>query len=95
MDAVCRDVDAAPVSPKEKALFHYVRRLTLEPATCRAEHVAALRDVGWTDAEIFDAVTVTALFGFFNRWIDGTGVPDTPAGLYEGRLAQFGDRGYA
>lgn len=95
MDAVCRDYATAPISDKEKALFGYVRRLTLEPSTCAQTHVDELRAVGWTDGEIFDAVTVTALFGFFNRWIDGTGVPDTPPGLYDQRLAQFGDRGYA
>lgn len=95
MDAVCRDYTTAPISDKEKALFGYVQRLTLEPATCAKAHVAALSALGWTDAEIYDAVTVTSLFGFFNRWIDGTGVPDTPKGLYEQRLEQFGDRGYA
>lgn len=95
MDAVCRDYTTAPISEKEKALFGYVARLTLEPATCSKAHVAALSAAGWTDAEIYDAVTVTSLFGFFNRWIDGTGVPDTPKGLYEQRLEQFGDRGYA
>lgn len=95
MDAVCRDPETAPISAKEKALFRYVARLTLEPATCRQEHVEALKAVGWTDGEIYDAVTVTALFGFFNRWIDGTGVPDQPKGFYEGRLEAMGDRGYA
>ena len=95
MDAVCRDYASAPISDKEKALFTYVQRLTLEPATCRKEHVEALKAALWTDAELYDAVTVTSLFGFFNRWIDGTGVPDTPPGLYDQRLAQFGDRGYA
>ena len=95
MDAVCHDLETAPITEKEKALFRYVKRLTLEPASCRKEHVEALSAVGWTDAEIYDAVTVTSLFGFFNRWIDGTGVIDTPKGLYEGRLEQFGDRGYA
>lgn len=95
MDAVCRDYATAPIPDREKALFGYVERLTLAPATCRKEHVEALSAAGWTDAEVFDAVTVTALFGFFNRWIDGTGVPDTPPGLYERRLEEFGDRGYA
>ena len=49
MDAVCRDVATAPISAKEKALFAYVRRLTLEPATCRKEHVVALTAIGWTE----------------------------------------------
>jgi hypothetical protein len=61
----------------------------------RQEHADALKAHGWTDAEVFDAVTVAALFAFFNRWIDGTGVEDVPKGFYEARLEQHGDRGYA
>jgi len=33
-----------------------------------------VRAAGWTDEEIYFAVTVCALFNFYNRWIDATGV---------------------
>jgi hypothetical protein len=33
-----------------------------------------LRDAGWTDEAIYFTVTVCALFNFYNRWIDATGV---------------------
>lgn len=65
------------------------------PASLEAADAEALKGEGWSDAAIYDAVTVCALFSFFNRWIDGTGVPDVPRGFYEERLAKFGDRGYA
>ena len=29
---------------------------------------------GWTDEELYFAITVCALFNFYNRWIDATGV---------------------
>ena len=54
-----------------------------------------MKAAGWSDGEVFDAVTVCALFNFFNRWIDGNGVEDIPKGFYEERLEKFGDRGYA
>lgn len=95
MDAVCRDFETAPISAKEKAMFAYLARLNDEPSSPRQGDVDALRGHGWTDAEIYDAVTVCSLFNFFNRWIDGTGVEDVPRGFYEGRLEQHGDRGYA
>jgi uncharacterized peroxidase-related enzyme len=95
VDAVCRDPATAPISDKEKALFAYVERLNAAPASVTQGHADALKAVGWADDEIYDAVTVCALFNFFNRWIDGTGVPDTPPGFYDARLAQHGDRGYA
>ena len=95
MDAVCRDHRTAPIPERERRLFDYLERLTMAPSTLRAEDAALLTSAGWTDAEVFDAVTVCALFAFFNRWIDGNGVPDVPHGLYEERLERFGDFGYA
>ena len=31
-------------------------------------------EIGWTDEELYFAITVCALFNFYNRWIDATGV---------------------
>lgn len=33
-----------------------------------------LRAAGWHDEAIYFAITVCALFNFYNRWIDATGV---------------------
>jgi alkylhydroperoxidase family enzyme len=95
VDAICRDHRAAAIPEKEKALFDYLAKLTAAPATCAKPDVDGLLAHGWTAAEVFDAVTVCSLFNYFNRWIDGMGVPDIPKGFYEARLEQFGDRGYA
>lgn len=70
-----RDVDAiallnpraANISPKEQALLDYVKVLTLESYNIRDVHVEKLRQVGWTDEEIFEASFITSLFSFFNR----------------------------
>jgi hypothetical protein len=39
-----------------------------------------LRDQhGWSDDALYYAITVCALFNFYNRWIDATGVhPNSP-----------------
>ena len=95
MDAVCADVRTAPISERERALFGYLAKVTDAPGAITAADVEPVRAAGWSDAAIYDAVTVCALFAFFNRWIDGTGVEDVPKGFYEGRLEAFGDRGYA
>ncbi len=65
------------------------------PAAVDSEDVAIAKAAGLDDETLFDAVTVCAAFNFFNRWIDGTGVPRTAEGLYETRLEQSGDLGYA
>ena len=48
---------------------------------------------GWSDEALYDAITVCALFNFYNRWADATGVREHPTELYERsgeRLAQGG-----
>lgn len=45
------------------------------------EDVQALRDLGWTDPQIAEAVYITAMFAFFNRVADAFGVP--PQGYLE------------
>jgi len=57
--------------------------------------VDAAKAAGWKDKALYDAATVCAIFNFFNRWIDASGVPDVPVGFYEQRLAENGDMGYA
>jgi alkylhydroperoxidase family enzyme len=37
--------------------------------------VQLLRDHGWTDPQIAEAVYITALFAFFNRVADAFGIP--------------------
>jgi hypothetical protein len=33
-----------------------------------------LHEVGWDDDAIYYAITVCALFNFYNRWVDASGV---------------------
>ena len=65
------------------------------PAAVGQADVDAVLAAGWSEGAVCDALTVCAIFNFFNRWIDGAGVPDVPAGFYERRLAEQGDVGYA
>lgn len=36
--------------------------------------IDVVRAAGWTEEAIYFAITVCALFNFYNRWIDATGV---------------------
>ena len=95
MDAVCKDFEASPLSAKEKALFRYLAKVNDVPAKITQSDVDVVKKAGWTEAAIYDAATVCAMFNFFNRWIDATGVADVPPDLYEKRLAMNGDTGYS
>jgi hypothetical protein len=57
--------------------------------------VAAVLAAGWSEEAVYDAVTVCALFNFYNTWIDGTGVADMPAAAYEASGQRLATRGYA
>jgi alkylhydroperoxidase family enzyme len=95
VDALCADIETAPVSEQHKALFRYVAKVNDTPAEVSQADVDAVKAAGWSEQAIFDAATVCAMFNFFNRWIDATGVPAPTPGAYEKRLAQTGDMGYS
>lgn len=87
------DYRTAPISDGEKALFAFLDRVNGDSGSIRREDVAELKRHGWTEEAIYDAVTVCALFNFYNRWIDATGVHDMPAAAYElsgQRLKEYG-----
>ena len=95
VDAVCKDIESAPIPDEEKALYRYVVTLNPAPAKCTQADVDEVKAAGWSEDAIFDAVTVCSIFNFFNRWIDGTGVPDIEDHFYEKRLEAQGDVGYS
>ena len=62
-----------------KPIFHYVKTLTLSPARVTDAQAQAIRDAGWDDRAIHDAVAVCALFNFMNRLVEGMGVESSEA----------------
>ena len=61
------DLENAAIDQSQRRLLEFVKKLTLEPAGTTDAEVEALRETGWTDPQIAEAVYVTALFAFFNR----------------------------
>ena len=59
----------------ERALMEYVELITRAASRSTAEDVQNLRDAGWKEDQIAEAVYVTALFAFFNRVADAFGIP--------------------
>jgi alkylhydroperoxidase family enzyme len=56
-------------------LLDYVKKVTLDAARTTRADVQKLRDAGWSEDQIAEAVYVTAMFAFFNRVADAFGVP--------------------
>jgi alkylhydroperoxidase family enzyme len=78
-------VDEAGLTRAERDLLDYVELVTNAAPRTTAEDVQKLRDAGWSEDQIAEAVYVTAMFAFFNRVADAFGVPSQDY-LSTGRL---------
>ena len=74
VEAVLADVESSPLDTAHKALFRFIDKVNHDSPTITAADVSAARAAGWTDEALYFAITVCALFNFYNRWIDATGV---------------------
>jgi uncharacterized peroxidase-related enzyme len=95
VDAVLEDYRSAPLSDAEKGLLAFVEKLNADSAAVSQKDIDDLHGLGWSDEAIYDAVTVCALFNFYNRWVHGTGVQDVPAEIHQAtgrRLSLLGYR---
>jgi len=68
-------LEEAGLSAAERGLLDYVEVITNAAYHSTREDVQRLRDLGWNENQIAEAVYVTAMFAFFNRVADAFGVP--------------------
>jgi uncharacterized peroxidase-related enzyme len=71
---VLRDVESSALEEKEKALFRFINKVNHDSPRISPDDMQPLYAEGWTDDAIYFAITVCALFNFYNRWVDATGV---------------------
>ena len=74
MASVVRDLETSQLSEKEKELFRFVDKVNRESPRIIAQDMQPLYAAGWDDEAIYFALTVCALFNFYNRWVDASGV---------------------
>ncbi len=71
---VLRDLENSALDEKHKALLRFVDKVNHDSPRITAADMKPLYEVGWDDDAIYLAITVCALFNFYNRWIDSSGV---------------------
>lgn len=71
---VLRDLESSALPENEKTLFRFVGKVNRRSPEITAEDMQPLYSAGWTDEAIYYAITVCALFNFYNRWVDASGV---------------------
>ena len=94
VNAVLEDFATAPISDKEKALFELIEKVNAQSNRIGRADIDAVKSAGWSEEAIYDAITVCALFRFYNTWIDATGVHDMPAAAYEMSGKRLATQGY-
>lgn len=71
------DYKSAPLDPKVMELLKFCEKLTNCPGDMQRTDIEKLRQLGWNDVDIFDAVLVTSLYACANRFSSGLGLtPD-------------------
>jgi uncharacterized peroxidase-related enzyme len=68
------DLESSSLSDKDKELLRFVAKVNHESPTIKPDDIQRLHEIGWSDEALYYAVTVCALFNFYNRWIDASGV---------------------
>ena len=71
-------IHTAGLDPKEVALLELVDTLTRHAHRITDKQVQGLRDRGWTDEQIFEAVWVGAAFAYMTRIVDAFGLSWNP-----------------
>jgi alkylhydroperoxidase family enzyme len=65
----------AGLSEAELALMRYTELITFSASRSTVEEVQKLREAGWKEEQISEAVYIIAMFAFFNRVADAFGIP--------------------
>ncbi|TFL17510.1 carboxymuconolactone decarboxylase family protein [Jannaschia formosa] len=68
------DLDHPELPARMKPVLAFVRRLTVDPAGTGPADAQAVYDAGFSEEGLFDVISVTALYNFMNRILEGAGI---------------------
>lgn len=71
-EAMVMNFRAAPLDPRQKAMLVFAEKLTKSSAKIEEEDRQALRDVGFSDRDIWDIASVTGFYNMTNRVASAT-----------------------
>lgn len=74
VDEVLCDLETSRLDAAHKELFRYVGKVVENPAGIAAADIERLKEAGWSEEAIYDALTVASVFRFYNTWNAGAGV---------------------
>jgi len=74
VEEVLRDPETSRLDEAHKALFRYIAKLAEHPYRVTDSDIHKLKQAGWSEEAIYDALTVASVFKFYNTWNNGSGV---------------------
>ena len=74
IDALIEDFDTAPVDERLRPVLSHVAKLNTLPSRLVERDAQAVYDAGWSEAALYEAVQICALFNMMNRIVEGTGI---------------------
>ncbi len=77
-EALVMNYKVAKITEKQRAMLDFSVQLTRESASVEEKDRQALRDVGFTDRDIWDIASVAAFFNMTNRVASGTDMRPNP-----------------
>jgi uncharacterized peroxidase-related enzyme len=77
------DLQSESLTSAQRALLQFVQKITDDSSAISPQDVEHLRESGWTDLQIAEAIHLAALFACFNRVVNAFGLPS------QGLLAMF------
>ncbi|MGH9867950.1 MAG: carboxymuconolactone decarboxylase family protein [Candidatus Polarisedimenticolia bacterium] len=88
VDEVLHDLESSRLDTAHKALFRYIGKLADNPTGVTASDINELKEAGWSEEAIYDALTVASVFRFYNTWNAGAGVRSMTSAdyLYSGKV---------
>lgn len=63
----------ADLDEKDRRMLEYAEAITLAPASIEERQIQDLRDVGFSDRDIFDIANTAATFNYVTRVADASG----------------------
>lgn len=89
------DMESSPLTSAEKAMLRFVDKVNHHSPDIAPADIETLHAAGWNDEQIYYAITICALFNFYNRWIDATGVHAMPDEAHREGAKRMAVEGYA
>jgi uncharacterized peroxidase-related enzyme len=78
VDRLAEPLEQLPLEPRVRALLAFADKVRDASTSSGASDWQALRDLGWSEEEILEALQVVGMFSAFNRMADSLGVEFVP-----------------